>query len=478
MLEDDSGRPGSRAGVGAHGLLELATETPRLRVIELGGGWGLGGTEQAVEVRAALLDRAAFDVLVVGLWGGPRYDRLVTRGVRATELEGQLGRLADVLATFRPALLHYVRSERDCAYSRTVQELCAKAGVPVVVETNVFGRPPAFREAKPPAITGHMSLASMQRQAGQTGTDMRALYERGHRAVYLPVPTPDGFGAPELPPRDVARAALGIDADAFVCCRVARPDLRKWSTRLELALPELFERVPRLRFLFMAAPPEKAALLTRRFGRRVLCVEPTLELESIARVHAASDLMVHSSGIGESFGLAVAEGMFHGLPVVTDTTPTLDNAQVEVVGHGQGGLIVTSARGFAYAVKALAADATLRASLSRGAQQRAAGRFADRVVVAHWQRLYAAACRGAGLALPESLAGAADDSLERYLAFSTWYADALGQTVGPDAGLEERVVGKVRRARDTLAYAGKLGPEGVLRVLRSRLRSSRSLSRD
>src|SRR5690348_3626889 len=147
-----------------------------MRVVELGAGWGLGGTEQAMEIRALLLDRRRFDVLVVGLHGGPRFERLKRRNVRVVELGGNLERLASVLEEFRPAVLHYVRSERDCAYTRAVQELAARAGVPSLVETNVFGRPAGWQEQKPPAVTGHMSLASMQRNARLAGSDMKALF--------------------------------------------------------------------------------------------------------------------------------------------------------------------------------------------------------------------------------------------------------------------------------------------------------------
>jgi hypothetical protein len=450
-------------------------------VVELGAGWGMGGTEGAVEVRAALLDPALFDVLVVGVHGGPRFERLERRGARAALLGGKLERLSSVLDDFRPALLHYTRSERDCPYTKAVQELAFRAGVPALVETNVFGRPAGWREQKPPAVTGHMSLASMLRSATLAGTGMKELFAAGHRAVYLPVPTAAGYlgaeSATALPSREAARAALGLAPDELVACRVARPDLRKWSTRLELALPALFAAVPTLRFILLAAPPEKTRLLERRFGRRVLCLPPTVEPEALERVYAASDWMIHSSGIGESFGLSVAEAMHRGLPVIVDSTPELDNAQLEVVAHGEGGLVVASSRGFVNAAKQLAVDRTLRARLAEGARRRAQARFADRVVVAHWQRLYAVAARKGGVTLPAGLEAVKDDAEERYAAFPAWYAEACTRFAGPGPDLHERTTGALLRAKDTLDYARRIGPDRVIRVLKSRLRSG-SLSRD
>jgi hypothetical protein len=435
-----------------------------------------------MEIRAALLDRRHFDVLVVGVHGGPRFERLKQRGVRTVDLDGKLDALASVLADFRPTIVHYTRSERDCAYTRAVQELAERAAVPALVETNVFGRPPGWAEQKPPSVTGHMSLASMYRNARAAGVDMKALFSSGHRAVYLPVPSAAGYleqasGAAAAPSREAARAALGLAAGDLVACRVTRPDLRKWSPRLELALPQLFRTVPKLRFILMAAPPEKAALLERRFAGRVLCLAPSLDAGELERVYAASDLMIHSSGIGESFGLAMAEAMHHGLPVVVDSTPELDNAQLEVVGHGEGGLVVVSSRGFVTAVNQLAADPTLRSRLADGARRRAQARFADRVVVDHWQRLYAVAARKCGVSLPPGLEALKDDAVERYAAFPAWYAEACARYAGQAPPLQERAAGTLLRAKDTLGYARQVGASQVLRVLKSRLRSG-SLTRD
>jgi hypothetical protein len=129
------------------------------------------------------------------------------------------------------------------------------------------------------------------------------------------------------------------------------------------------------------------------------------------------------------------------------------------------------------AVKQLAADRTLRARLAEGARRRAQARFADRVVVAQWERLYAVAARKGGVSLPPGLESAKDDPEERYAAFAPWYAEARTRFTGPGPGLHERTAGTLLRAKDTLGYARRIGPTQVIRVLKSRLRSG-SLSRD
>jgi hypothetical protein len=456
--------------------------SPRLRVVELSAGWSLGGTDQAIEIRAASLSRDSFDVEAVGLWGGQRFERLKQHGTRGRELGGKIGELGRVLAEARPHVLHYTRADRDCEYSAAVQRAAAAAGVAVLVETNVFGRPAGFVEPRKPDRTCHMSLASMLRCARGMGVSMEELYRRGHRAVYLPVPTPEGYGASPSMPREEARRKLGVRPDELLACRIARPDLRKWSARLELALPRLFAQVPELRFVFMAAPPEKVRWLERRFGRRVICLEARTDLAELASVYSGSDLMIHSSGIGESFGLSVAEGMFHGLPVIVDSTPDMDNAQVEVVESERTGLVVASSAGFVAAATRLARDPGLRQRLGSAAARRARENFADRAVVAEWERLYAEACLEAGVlrstALVELAARRALPAPHEYTAFPALYAERCRGVFGPEVSPREALLGRLQRARDTVRQARKLGPAAVLRVIRSRLRSTGSLARD
>jgi hypothetical protein len=139
--------------------------------------------------------------------------------------------------------------------------------------------------------------------------------------------------------------------------------------------------------------------------------------------------------------------------------------------------VVASSRGFVSAAQQLADDTALRARLSESAARRAQTDFADRVVVAHWERLYAVAARKGGVTLPGSLEAEADDPEERYARFPGWYAEACSRYTGPEPDLRERATGVLLRARDTLDYAREMGPARVFRVLKSRLRSG-SLSRD
>jgi glycosyltransferase involved in cell wall biosynthesis len=46
----------------------------------------------------------------------------------------------------------------------------------------------------------------------------------------------------------------------------------------------------------------------------------TVDEEEIASTYQLMDIMLHTSRIGESFGMTLVEGMLFGLPILTNST--------------------------------------------------------------------------------------------------------------------------------------------------------------
>ncbi len=458
--------------------------TEPIRIIELCDLWGLGGTALDCYIRAVHLNRELFKVLAVGyVNGGPWLDAARAAGLSTATCDASNERLEQVFADFRPHVVHYMRMSSTSGLIVTAQRLCRKYGVFAEVETNMFGRPARDAGLSPPTLVRHVSQASMLRYAGLAGATMEQLYARGDRAVYIPI-LADRFAGLRLGPedREAFRNRLGVRPDEVLACRVGRADLRKWSQRLEYAIPRMLDAVPNLRYVFQTAPPAKVESLRKNYGDRVLCLPMTADPTELAQLYHACDLMIHSSAIGESFGCSVAEGMYWRLPVVVDSTPDVDNAQIELVDHGSTGLVVFSVAGFVEAVKRLAGDPDERRRLGEAGHLKAARLYSESAVTACWEKYYVESLGRAGCpAVTERhRARAAEVKAPAEIDEAAWeprYTARLGLYIGPRASLAERIALGFGSARDVLAFARQIGPARVWNAFRDRLKAGRILRR-
>jgi hypothetical protein len=106
------------------------------------------------------------------------------------------------------------------------------------------------------------------------------------------------------------------------------------------------------------------------WGEGIL-LRPTLsDFDRLAAIYTAGDLMLHMADWGESYGYTIAEAMQLGLPLVTQSTPWGDNAQVELVEHGRTGFVCSTCRGAVDALLRLARDQKLCRQLGAAAVER------------------------------------------------------------------------------------------------------------
>jgi len=445
-------------------------DNSKIKVLELAGEWGLGGSEQAIQLRCMLLDKSKYEMMAVGIQsGGPRLDVLKKLGIQTAVCNGSLVELDSLVAKFKPHIIAYGRSSSFSKLAKELSPIAERRGTPIIVETNVFGRPALEGLSRQPDLVAHMSGASMLKCARALRISSSELISQGHSVVYLPVPTRLYADAEVEIDRSKARKELGLSGSDFIACRVARPAIRKWSARLEVALPNLFKRIPNLRFIFQAAPETKRRVLERKYGDRVICREATSDIHQLALTYAASDIMIHSSGIGESFGLCVAEAMYFGLPVIVDSTPSLDNAQVELVDNGSTGYVVKSVAGFVSAAQKLAKNEPLRQELGSQAKSAAKQYFVDVEIARQWDEIYSQlvanhAAKGTKSAQiqPKSLVICEEE-----------YEERLRNIWGPSPSWTEELRVAGVKTLDTLAYIGQVGPRKLFEILGSRLKAGK-----
>jgi glycosyltransferase involved in cell wall biosynthesis len=85
--------------------------------------------------------------------------------------------------------------------------------------------------------------------------------------------------------------------------------------------------------------------LPRRLQRLIVELPLTDEDDRLAEAYSSLDCFVHAARFGESFGYVLTESMLCECPVVTASTPHVNNSQVEVVGHLKGGIVSASLDG-------------------------------------------------------------------------------------------------------------------------------------
>lgn len=247
-----------------------------------------------------------------------------------------------------------------------------------------------------------LARAAAVQYATEHERDEAAALGLGGRAVVVPNPVPFAVSGPELPTGHF-RALFPWLAGRTVALFLGRLDPIKG---LELLLPAFAHaraQRPELALVIAGAGPAPYEARLRATAERLgiagdLCWAGFLEGERKRAALADADLFMLPSH-SENFGVAVAEAMGAGLPVIVSDRVGL---QREVAGSG-GGLVVPGAVApLAGALVALAEDPQMRRAMGLRAQRFIAGFCAPPVVAGRLIELYAAVA--AGRSLQESTA--------------------------------------------------------------------------
>jgi glycosyltransferase involved in cell wall biosynthesis len=344
--------------------------------------FSMGGTAKAAITYALHHDRSRVRPRAIALREpGVRAAQLESAGIELLCAQGDADRLARQLRGVEVVHVH-----RSGLAEPIVPAACRAAGIDALVETNVFGwRDVSADDAQ---FSAHLFISQMcaMRYRRQAGLDLESFHRR-HRTLYYPVDI-DGLRA-DAPSREAAHALLGLDPSRPTVVRVGREDDRKWGDILVTMLPHLLRLAPDAQVVLVGVTDHRRAQL-RRLGvlDRVSCMAPSSDPLSVAAFYGAADVFASASSIGESFGLAIAEAMALGTPVVTSSTPWTDNAQVEVLDNGVNGWVANHPRAFAEAVADLLANEPRRLAFGSAGAAKADALWHPSALVRELERLF------------------------------------------------------------------------------------------
>ncbi|PJE63855.1 hypothetical protein COU89_01050 [Candidatus Roizmanbacteria bacterium CG10_big_fil_rev_8_21_14_0_10_45_7] len=156
------------------------------------------------------------------------------------------------------------------------------------------------------------------------------------------------------------RKKLGIPHNVFLIGRFGRSDHDKWDDMVVRILPFLLRKNKNFFILLQAKPDVYNPQIFTRFSHNILSLPETNNEKEIAQHMQLCDALLQTSRIGESFGCAIAEGMYYGKPIVTSSTdfraPTpfeRDNGQLELVEDQKNGFICQNPKEAAEAIARL-----------------------------------------------------------------------------------------------------------------------------
>lgn len=355
-----------------------------MRVLTFLNALGLGGTEKAAVHWCRGLRERGHEVGVLALHDGPRREELEAAGLEVCIEAGGAARLAAHLAKWNPEVIHAhapgFPNEGD-----VLGEALSLMGRKIpVVQTNIFGRLENPREDAWTDFRLFISWTSCVQAARRAFLPLDEAFFRDKGVAVYPVdPVPESRLQELREEADRLRERLGIAPDEVLFGRFSRPEPNKWTNLPLRAFTEARKTNPRIKLLLREPPPAVAERLLAEGKawrpldgecpedaglRPVLILPATSDAGELQISQMACDVVLHGSSIGESFGYGLAELMVLGKPAIANSVPWGDQAQIELVRHGECGFITATVSSTARAILQLAGDESLRRTFGERAK--------------------------------------------------------------------------------------------------------------
>lgn len=361
-----------------------------MRVSVVLNGLGLGGTEKAASYWATALKRAGENIRVIVLEDGPRRRGLKDAGIPVAVIPWRDADCAERIACeLKEATVIHAHAPGFPHHGDILGQAlrCLARRIPVV-QTNIFGQ---LRNPAEDAWTDFrlfISWTSCVQAARRSKRKLDAAFFRRQSVAVYPV---EAVSAAESEKWKVEskrfRETLGLRPEHVLFGRFSRPEPNKWTPLALDAFLAAHRRNSSIRLLLREPPPEVAKkLLANGLGMvleattgnpkpgtlhspPIAIVPATADPHELMVSQMACDVVLHTSSIGESFGYGIAEPMALGKPVITNSVPWHDQAQIDLVRHEDAGLIASTVSSMESAILRAAASPEWRSKCGEFARQ-------------------------------------------------------------------------------------------------------------
>ncbi len=326
---------------------------------------GIGGTEKAACRWARGLSELGHDIHVLTLCDGPRRIELEASNIEVRISVAEPKSIRQQLTDLKPEVIH-AHVPGHPHQGDILGE--AVAGIPKipVVQTNVFGQ---FKNPRENLWTDFRLFISWTSCVQAARRSFRRLDEDFFRRSSVTIYPLDPDDGPSQSDTERFRDKLGLTRENILFGRLSRPDPNKWTNLPIQAFRIAARRDSRIRLLLREPPPDVAQALAGAPDRdRFVVLPATTDAAELALTMASLDVVLHTSIMGESFGYGIAEPMNFGKPVIVNSTPWLDQAQIELVRHGECGFVASTPQTIGTAILKLADNVDLRTRLGQNAK--------------------------------------------------------------------------------------------------------------
>jgi glycosyltransferase involved in cell wall biosynthesis len=369
----------------------------KVNILEVSDCLGLGGADKNLQIFAKYLDKNLFNISVCTLVsGGPRAWAIRKMGIEIHNVKQSPERFARLVKEKKIHIVHFHGKENP-----TFIKAAKKAGALVIALMDAEGRivDPDANKLIDRHLVSKMCALRYKKLFRVSNEEFR----KSCMIVYNPI---DLDEYPKMPRNEILqkRAELGIGKNDLVIGKVGRPDIRKWSNVLIDMMPHLIERVPNVKFLIMGIPePKKKEIERRKLSKYFVYLKTSPSDRSVAEFYQLIDILAHSSPIGESFGRTIAEAMACRRPIVVDSTPLADNAQIELVDNGKTGFVVYSPKSFAEAIAYLASNRRMRRKMGLAGYTKVKREWEARKIVKKAEKRFLELLQAKGMPIPKEV---------------------------------------------------------------------------
>jgi len=326
----------------------------KINVLQVVEDLDLGGAGKNVQTTVKYFDKNIFNVSVCVLVpGGPREKTIKKMGIKLYNVNRSPEKFAELIKKREIHVAHFMLGEKRFSI---FAKAAIEAGAPAIILLD------SMEKQVDPEISKLIERHSVSQMCAFRYKKWYKVsneeFHKNYMVAYLPIDV-DEIDRFSITTREILsrRKTLGVGPDDLVLGRIGRPDIGKWSDALIDMMPYLIKKVPNVKFLIMGAPETKKEEIEKsRLNKHFIFIKTDPSDKSVIEFLCLIDIFAYSSIGGESFGRSIAETMACKKPVVVDSTPLVDNAQIELVDNGKTGFVVYSPNAFAEAIAYLASN--------------------------------------------------------------------------------------------------------------------------